>query len=82
MTVERYHVVVAFDRNEEGNLVGGRGVLEKSKMAALSTARDLARTHLGVVAVSCLADREAGVFGEGQATIFGVVPAKYRPRGR
>lgn len=58
-------VLMAFDRNDEGELVP---VFEPREMPseerAISAARDLARRHVGVLAWSRSADPDVGEYGE------------------
>lgn len=57
-------VVMAFDRNEEGELLTAFGPAEQqSQDRAVRTARALADKHVGVIAWSREADIELGEYG-------------------
>ena len=57
-----YHVVVAFDRDEAGNLKAGEAREAASAFAAETAARSLARQHAGAVAFSRTGEPTTGDF--------------------
>jgi hypothetical protein len=57
-----YHVVVPFDRNEEGDLTAGTAEKAPSALAAERGARSLAHIHAGAVAFSRTGNPTIGEF--------------------
>jgi hypothetical protein len=57
-----YHVVVYFDRDEEGDLKAGEAREMPNASAAERAARHLARLHAGAVAFSRKGDPATGEF--------------------
>ncbi len=66
MTAVTYHVVVPFDRNEDGELVPGEAAEAPSADAARRRAQALVGKHAGAVAFSRTGDPGTGVFEEGE----------------
>jgi hypothetical protein len=64
MTAVTYHVVVHFDRDEEGVLKPGEPKEAPSAEMAKRRAAALARAHAGVVAFSRAGDPGTGDFGD------------------
>jgi predicted Fe-Mo cluster-binding NifX family protein len=63
-----YHVVVVFDRDEDGNLRAGEVREATSAAAAVGAAQALAEEHAGAVAFSRTGDPATGDFRD--ATIL------------
>ena len=62
---EKLVVVVAFDRNDDGNLVPAEEPRQfTTEASAKSAAETLSRKHAGVIAWSRSADPEIGEYGE------------------
>jgi hypothetical protein len=59
-----YHVVIAFDRNEEGDLKPGEAREVLSPIIAERRARTLALEHAGALAFSRTGDPTTGEFQE------------------
>lgn len=71
-----YHVVIPFDRNEEGDLVPGEANEAPNKDSARRRAQALAETppHVGALAFSRTGDPDSGEFAEGEVIAeFGLV---------
>ncbi len=69
-----YHVVIPFDRDDEGNLVPGEAKEAPSADAAKRRARALADKHAGALAFKRTGDPNTGEFGEGEViAVFGAV---------
>jgi hypothetical protein len=60
-----YHVVVAFDRDEEGDLKPGEAREVLSPIVAERRARALALEHAGALAFSRTGNPATGEFGDG-----------------
>ena len=69
-----YHVVVPFDRNEEGDLVPGEAKEAPNGDMAKRRAQALAATHAGALAFSRTGDPDSGDFADAVVTaVFGEV---------
>ena len=60
-----YHVVIAFDRDAEGDLKPGEAREVLSPIVAERRARALALEHAGALAFSCTGDPTTGEFQDG-----------------
>lgn len=69
-----YHVVIPFDRDDEGNLVPGEAKEAPNSDAAKRRAGALAEKHAGALAFKRTGDPDTGDFGEGEViAVFGAV---------
>ena len=69
-----YHVVVPFDRDEEGNLVAGEAKEAPNGEIARRRAQALAAAHAGAIAFSRTGDPDSGEFQDAVVTAeFGEV---------
>jgi hypothetical protein len=57
-----YYVAMAFDRDEEGELIAMEPTESRSSSAAISRARSLATTKVGAVAFARTGDPDLGDF--------------------
>ncbi len=71
-----YHVVVPFDRGEDGDLVPGEAKEAPNRDIARRRAEALAATHAGALAFSRTGDPDSGEFADAVVTAtFGEVDA-------
>ena len=69
-----YHVVIPFDRLENGDLVPGEPKEAPNKDAAKRRAEAMAGKHAGAIAFSRTGDPDSGDFAEGEViAVFGEV---------
>ncbi|WP_131116368.1 hypothetical protein [Lichenihabitans psoromatis] len=69
-----YHVVVPFDRSDEGDLVAGEALEAPNSDIARRRAQALVPTHVGALAFSRTGDPDSGEFADAVVTAeFGEV---------
>jgi hypothetical protein len=69
-----YHVVVPFDRNDEGDLIPGEAKEAPNGDIAKRRAQALAASHAGALAFSRTGDPESGEFADAVViAVFGAV---------
>lgn len=74
MTVEHYHLVVAFDRVSDGEFRQRQPERAKSERAARQRAKELSVETAGAIAVSGWADPAGDVVTEGEGVAYGNIP--------
>lgn len=74
MTAERYHLVVAFDRDASGEYRQRQPERATSEKAARKRAKELSFSSTGAIAVNGWADPTTGIVTEGQGVAYGDIP--------